>query len=303
MMRRTFLAALLVITVTSCRMERSIAPREPASAAEVERIARAFEAVVVASTDAWFPAGLPGDVEAIRLLYTDDIVHHDETFDAHIVGIEDVMEMASNFVNFPMEAEVTARFIGAEDGLALEEMWGLSLRGHQFTRDDPLLEVDLLETRDGLISHWTLFYGLNSIDSFKAADTPSTDEARTLLASYASLWSSGDLSMVGELYALNAIREDTIFGERQEGREAVTSFADSFFASYPGAEWDLLVPFGDGTEDDPATGGVFAITVGGAGEETCEVQAAVLVETSEDHIVHESVYYDADSLIACGWAR
>lgn len=299
------LVALLVCTMTSCMMKPAVPPREPASAPEVERIAGTFEQLASAHVEAWFPASGEGGVEAIRALCADDIVHHDATFGAHIVGIDDVLAMASDFLVFfsSTEAEVRDDFISAEAGLVFYDLWNLSLKGHKFTREDPLLAVDRLETHDGLISHWTLFYGLNSIDSFRASDMRSTDEGRALLGSYASSWSSGDPSDIAGLYAIDAVREDTIFGERQEGREAITSFADSFLVSYPGAEWNLVVPFGDGKGEDPTTGGVFAITVSGAGEEACEVRAAVLLRASEDHIVHESVYYEPDSLIACGWAR
>ena len=109
--------------------------------------------------------------------------------------------------------------------------------------------------------------------------------------------------MVGGLYARDAVREDTIFQERQEGREAITSFAESFFAWYPGAQWNLLLPFGDGRGDAPVMGGVYAIRVSGPGDQPCEVHVAVLLKTSDDQIVHEALYYRADSLISCGWAR
>ena len=109
--------------------------------------------------------------------------------------------------------------------------------------------------------------------------------------------------MVGGLYTRDAVREDTIFGERAEGREAITSFAESFFAWYPGAQWNLLLPFGEGRGDAPMTGGVYAIRVSGPGDQPCEVHVAVLLNTSEDQIVHEALYYGADSLISCGWAR
>ena len=298
---RMFFIALLVITVTSCRMKPAVAPREPASIAEVERIARTFERVAAAHVDAWFPGDTDGGAEAVRALYTEDIVHQDQTFDAHIAGIDELAELASNFVLFfpSAETEVAGQFIGTEDSLVSYEIWDFRLEGHGFTRDDPLVEVDLLETREGLISHWRLFYGLDSIESFRASDMRATDEARALLASYASSWSSKEPSKIAGLYASDAVREDTIFGERQEGRGAIASFADSFFASYPGAQWDLLLAFGDGKGEDPMTGGVFAITVG---EGACEVRTAVLLKASEDRIVHESVYYEPDSLIACGWA-
>jgi hypothetical protein len=41
----------------------------------------------------------------------------------------------------------------------------------------------------------------------------------------------------------------------------------------------------------------------GPSGERCEVHAAALLKTANDLIVHESLYYGADSLIGCGWAR
>jgi hypothetical protein len=79
--------------------------------------------------------------------------------------------------------------------------------------------------------------------------------------------------------------------------------AESFFAWYPGAQWKLLLPFGDWRLGAPVAGGVFAITVSGVSGERCEVHAAVLLKTSDNQIVHEALYFGADSLISCGWAR
>ena len=46
---------------------------------------------------------------------------------------------------------------------------------------------------------------------------------------------------------------------------------------------------------------IYDFSVGDAG--SCGVLMAVLLETNEDRqIVAERVCYDADSLIACGWA-
>ena len=298
-MRRIILLALLVVAPASCGVERAVAPREPAPAAEVERTAAAFEAITSAVVEAW----TSGDVDAVRELYTDDIVHHDQTFSAHIVGIDSVGYMASSFMNqfAGMQSRVAESFIGLEDCLAVSELWNIRL-GHEFTQDDPLVGVDLYETRGDRISYWTLFYGLDTLEKVPgSATTERLDGARSLLSSYGSAWSSGKPQMVGDLYARDAVREDTIFGERAEGREAITSFAESFFAWYPGAQWNLLLPFGEGRGD--ATGGVYAIRVSGPGDQPCEVHAAVLFETSEDQIVHEALYYGADSLISCGWVR
>lgn len=301
-MRRIALLALLVVAVTSCRVERTVAPREPAPAAEVERAAVAFEAVTSVMVEAW----ASGDVEAVRELYTDEIIHHDETFGAHIVGIDHVVAMASGFMRdfARMQSQVADWFIGSEDSLDVWEFWNIRLVGHEFTQDNPLVEVDLLETRGDRISYWTLFYGLDTLEKVAGrATTERLDEARSLLSSYSSAWSSGKPQMVVGLYARDAVREDTIFQERQEGREAITSFAESFFAWYPGAQWKLLLPFGDGRGDAPVTGGVYAIRVSGPGNQPCEVHVAVLLKTSDDEIVHEALYYEPDSLISCGWAR
>jgi len=300
-MRRIALLALLVVAVASCRAERAVAPRKPAPAAEVERTAAAFEAVTSAMVEAWNS----GDVEVVRAIYTDDIVHHDETSYAHIVGIEEFADMASTAMAlFPsVQIRVAESFIGSEDSLAVYEYWNVTL-GYVFTQDDPLVDVDLLETRGDRISYWTVFYGLDTLEKAAGLATPERlDEARSLLSSYGSAWSSGKPQMVGDLYARDAVREDTIFGERAEGREAITSFAESFFAWYPGAQWNLLLPFGDGRGDAPVTGGVYAIRVSGPGDQPCEVHAAVLLKTSDGEIVHEALYYGADSLISCGWAR
>jgi hypothetical protein len=181
-------------------------------------------------------------------------------------------------------------------------LWDITLRGYEFTQDDPLVEIDLLETRGDRISYWTLLYGLDTLE--KVGWTGERlDEARSLLSSYSSAWSSGDPRIVGDLYAHDAVREDTIFGQRAEGRRAISSFAESFFAWYPGAQWKLLLPFGDGRLQGPVVGGVFALKVSGPSGERCEVQAAVLLKTSDDQIVREALYYGGDSLISCGWAR
>ena len=81
------------------------------------------------------------------------------------------------------------------------------------------------------------------------------------------------------------------------------SFAESFFAWYPDAQWNLLLPFGEGHGTEPVTGGVYAVTVSDPRDRPCEVHIAVLLKTSEDQIVQEALYYEPDSIISCGWAR
>ena len=82
---------------------------------------------------------------------------------------------------------------------------------------------------------------------------------------------------MAELYSSDSVREDAIFGERLEGREAIASFAESFFAGYPGVQWSLSLGFAEGRGDAPTTGGVYVIKVNGLDGQSCEVQAAVLL--------------------------
>ncbi len=300
-MRRIALLALLVVSVASCGEERVVTPRELASATEVERIAADSETIISVGVEAWNS----GVAETIRAVYTDDIVHHDDTSGMHIVGIEDVAEMATTVMLFfpSYQNRVTDWYIGSEDILAVYEIWNLGLGGYEFTEDDPLVEVDLLETRGDRISYWTLFHGLDSLEKRSKATPERTEEARAILSSHGSAWSSGNPRIVGDLYTSNAIREDTLFGERLEGPEHIRSFAESFFAWYPGAQWNLRLPFGDGQGESPVTGGTYVISVSGPGGQSCEVHAAVLLKTFEDQIVHEALYYEPESLIRCGWAR
>jgi ketosteroid isomerase-like protein len=301
MIRKIFLPTLVIVVMASCGVETPVTPREPASAAEVEQTSAAFKAV----TNAWDKAYASKDLELIRATYTDDIEHHDETLDAHIVGIDDIEAMTSQFITFfpSLRRLITDWFIGSEDSLAVYEYWNLSLGGHKFTQEDPMVMVFLLETRGDRISDWTLFYDLETIEKSRSAPSERLEKVESLLSSYGSAWSSGNSRIVGDLYAGNAVREDTIFGERQEGREAVSSASESFFAWYSGAQWILLLPFGVGQEDAPMTGGLFEIAVTDTAGQPCKVQTVVLLKTSNDQIVHETLYYEPNSLIACGWTQ
>ena len=123
---------------------------QPAPAAEVESTAAAFEEVTNAVVEAWSL----GDVDAVREIYTDDIVHHDTSFGAHIVGIDDVADMASGFMTAfdGMQSRIVDSYVGLEDSLDVWEMWNIRLGFHEFTQGDPLVEVDLLETRGDRVS-------------------------------------------------------------------------------------------------------------------------------------------------------
>ena len=108
---------------------------------------------------------------------------------------------------------------------------------------------------------------------------------------------------VAVLYSNDAMRIDTLFQEKQEGQEDLTSFAEIFFAWYPEAQWTLLQSFGEWNGEAPLIGGTYAIEVTDSTKQPCEVLVAVLLQTSEGKITNEDLYYEPDSLIKCGWAR
>lgn len=278
----------------------ALAVRQLPSADDIGTLAAAFEALNGRGAEAWnsHDAGL------IKELYADDIVHADRTTGAHIEGIDDVRSMAFGVVTaFPkMATRITGQFIGSNGGLAVTEIGNVQLGGFQFTEDDPIIEVDLLETRGDRISDWTLFYAADTLEKWRAASPEHLEAASALLSSYGAAWSSGDPSSVGVLYAPYAVREDSVFAESQEGRAAIETYASHFFDWYPGAAWDLVLPFGDSAADPTMMGGIFAVTPEAQGE-SCQVLAAVLLEASDGQVTHESMYYEPESLIKCGWVE
>ena len=306
MFHKTFRMILYTVfsiaALTACTKASEVPPREPISAAEVEKIALAVETMTNAKVEAWNT----GDFEAIQALFTDDIVFTNATLGDHLIGMDEFMGMARAFVQyFPsLRRQVTNHFIGLEDSLATYDYWGFSLEDYWFTQDDPFLWVHLSQTRGDRYSSWTLLEGLESIEkSGWYVDRGRLDEARSLLSSYSSAWSSGDQGIVGKLYADSVIRKDTIFRESQEGSEAVSSFAKLFFTWYPGAQWTLLQSFGEWWGESPLIGGTFSVEVTDTAKQPCEVLVAVLLQASAGKISHETLYYEPDSLIKCGWVK
>jgi ketosteroid isomerase-like protein len=280
----------------------AISPREPASAAEVERIASAFDAVNAAQDKAW----MERDFDAARSFYTDDVVFTEVSMGDHFSGLDRLIDMQRNFFayigpNFTWR--ITDSFISKNDSLATTDNWGFSMGNNQYTKEDPFLFVGRFQTRANRISSWTIYEGAEYKDSGGIVDKGQFGEANLLFSSYGTAWSSGDPSTVNDLYDDNAIREDTIFGEQQEGSTAITSFAKSFFNWYPGVQWTLHQVFGEWAGESPTIGGTFSIKATDSTNQPCEVLVAVLLQAYEGKIAHESLYYEPDSLIKCGWAK
>lgn len=286
-----------IIVITGCAKSSQLPARELASAVEVKRIASAFDTITTANAEAWDAY----DFNAMKALYTDDIVFTEATFGDHIVGIDEVLAMARGMsVSFAdMRRKITNHYIGLEDSLCVYDYWNW----FGSTEENPFLYVFQLKTRNNLISNWTLFEGLESAEKSGFASKQRLDEARSLLSDYQSAWSSGDSTKVAGVYTSDAMRTDTLFREKQEGQDAITSFAKSFFAWYPGAKWNLQQSFGEWQGESPITGGTYSIKVTDSSDQPCEVLVAVLLQASEGKIAHEDLYYEPASLIKCGWAK
>jgi ketosteroid isomerase-like protein len=300
-MNRIIFFTLIVFLLTSCGTLPDIAPRKPVALADLQKAEAEFRTIANTNAEAWNAR----DANALRALFSDDADVRDRTYGDHYVGNNAGVEMAA-IINayFPSwKTKVTGLFIGKGEGLSVDPLWNVNL-GYSFTEDDPMIEVDWFKIRDAQITVWNLFYSLDSLEKTgHAATTQDLEQARALLSSYQSAWASGDQKKVVNLYTKDAIREDSIFGEQSVGSEAIQSSAEAFFAWYPGAQWTLSLGFGEGQTRQPLIGGVFIIKIKDSGGQPCEVRAAALLQTSQYKITHESLFYEPQTLINCGWAK
>jgi ketosteroid isomerase-like protein len=240
----------------------------------------------------------------LREIYTEDIVH----FDGYplFVGIEDVVSMARNmYMFFPAwEMEVGQTYISDELCLGTWENWGV----FGFTQEAPGLEFDLMTTRDGRISFWRAFYDQLFYEAFSHPDL--IDDV--FLAQFVTTWSSGDMESIMDMYAPDAVVDDGLFGYSVSGESALSDYMGRFLERSSQAEWVMLESF---AEDEavpayredypfPAQGGIFALSVPDAEGNTCEIRLALIITPNDEGlIISQQVYYQADTLLACGWAE
>jgi ketosteroid isomerase-like protein len=121
-----------------------------------------------------------------------------------------------------------------------------------------------------------------------------------LLQDYAAAWSSGDPEAVANLYAPDVVRQDTLFGYDLQRSSAIKEFTKTFFAWYPGVRLELHDSLKWSARD---LGSLYSIHVSDQTGKPCDVRAIILLESSQDKIINERLFYNADSLIACGWAQ
>ena len=267
-------------------------PHPPLSADEVKTIAAEFDKVSSAHMDAWNKH----DRNLMVSLYTSDITYHEDGIEPMRTGQTSVLWLQSYVLqHWPDQAVRSVdTFIGREDGFDVVEIWNWN----GSTKENPFTGYSWYTLRNGRISDMWLFWGS---DVFKRLWTPGETFDQKPLQDYASAWSSGDLATVADLYATDVVRQDTLYGENQQGSSAVNEFAAEFFAWYPGVRLELLQPFK--LDETGMTGGVYAIHVIDQAGKPCDVRAVILLELAEDKITKEWMFYNADSLIACGWAQ
>jgi ketosteroid isomerase-like protein len=301
MKRWMIVLIVFILTTASCGKSHT-APREPVTLASLQTSAVSFDHLASGNVEGWNSRNR----QAVTDLFTEDAEARDRTYGDHAVGRDQIAGLIAGVASFgpSWQARVTDQYIGSDGGLAVDELWDLQFGSIQFTQDHPFIEVDWLQTRDDLISNWTIFYGRYTMEELEAATPTRLILENSLVLSYRSAWSSGDQRVVAALYTSDAVREDMVFMERQEGQKAIASFAESFFNWYPDAQWNFILDFGEGHGDAPITGGLYVIKVKDDNGQPCEVKVAVLLQTSENLLItHETLYYEPQSLISCGWAR
>ena len=301
MKKHRFLLGIIAVMMTGCGVFAGGTQREPLPASAVLEDQARCETIARAHAEFWSAH----DMDLFVEVYTEDVVHDDG--EDPIVGADDVSSMASNVLMLFPRLQTRARRLYTAGGecLGVYEYFPLNLGGYDFTEDDPLIEIDLLRAREDRIFYWELFEDHPTIEK-QYPDEEAMQYLkgeRDLLDSYAAAWSSGEMDQVANLYGSGATREDVTFGEQQDGIEEIRSFARAFFKQYPSVQWDLETPFSGDISSGQVAGSTYRIRIEEKNSEACVIEAAVLLWRSDDGITKESIFYEADSLIECGWAE
>jgi ketosteroid isomerase-like protein len=293
-------ATTTTTTTTAAATTTAVPQRVPIAAADLEALVGRLTPIVQAHAAAWDAR----DVEGILALYTPETVFEDTGFGDLVSGEELRGFLRGVFISAPlMRFRLTDLFVGREGAVAVDDWYGLTLRSHQFTEDDPVVEADRFDISEGKIDHWTLYYSLATYQTWGGLDSRMAD-ATTLLEGYAAAWSSGSPEQVADLYAPDAVRQDTLFDDTEQGPEAIAAFAADFFAWYPGVTWVQTLGFSDSrnaVNDPEQVGAVFDATVPTA-DGMCPVRIAVILTASHGKILGERLYYDPETVTTCSWA-
>jgi ketosteroid isomerase-like protein len=296
-----WIGQLLVIgTLISLSACSSAEPLKIIPSDEVASLGEACEVAYQAHVDAWNSR----EPENLRSVYTDDITHFDG--EPLFVGIDQVLIMAKvmfdAFPDWQMEAGET--FVSRDECLGTWSNWGV----FGFTQDNPGEEYDLMEIRDSQIYYWRVFYDQNFLEAIPGPAKVDQE----FLSQFASSWSGGDADALSKMYTQDAELEDTLFGVTITGTQAISAYAESFFATYPQASWELISSFAEAEASQgfkplypfSSQGGVFAINVEDPGGNPCVIHAALILTPDDSgSILTQKVFYNTDTLLACGWTR
>lgn len=291
---------LLAVLLAGCSAKPTLPPRQALAAAEVKKM----EADFIRTTRSETGVRKGKDFPAALMVFSPEAVVDDRTYGDHKTGSnagKDMVEIVN--VYFPnWQTMVNEVYIGIGEGLTVSGMWNMHL-GYEFTESDPLIEADWFQVKENAIVRWRLFYALDSLKKSGDITKDELEKERQLLDAYQKAWSSGNAQSTAGLYTQDAIREDGLFNERFEGKASIQAAAKAFLAQYAGTRWELGLGFGEGRTSPPTLGGTFHLQVKDAAGKDCVVNVAVILETKEYKITHERLFYDATSLMQCGWAK
>jgi len=295
--RQLLLACLIILLLVTSGCKQQSTPRTRLSIEEVKSLSDEFERLSYANLQSW----VSNDFDKMRQIYTEDAVVNDANVEGS-KGVEEVISLAKMFTSyFPnYENRLAGTFIGRGEGFYIEELWGWipnCLSTYTSSSDNPDRAFMWLTLNDEKIAYWWIFYGEEICSATMPFDS-------NLLRNYANVWSSGNPKSVAGLYTADAIRQDTLFIENQQGNTAINAYATKFFDWYPGVHLTLLESFGE-LPREIKRGGVYSIQVSDLSGKPCDVKMLVVLEPDETQakIAQEWVFYNADSLIACGWAQ
>jgi len=278
----------------------SLPVRDPIDLESLVRIVDHLEGTLVGFATAW----TAHDSEGVLSSFGDHTIHEDTGFGLLITGAD-----LDAFGEFE-ESDHTVwsmNEVFVADGVALDvsEAWDLDLSGHRFTADDPLYEIDRTEVLpDGTIGRWTLFYSLETYAAWHAPESRIA-AARDVVDGYRRAWQSRDASRVEALYTDDAVRVDSLFGRVAAGSDEIGAEASVLFDRSRGTSFVPGVVFADNRRSllsPERVGATMDVAVESLDGETCTVRMAVILTVLDGLITHEEVFWNADSLIACGWA-
>ena len=276
----------LLIASTGCKQQPS---RPPISSDEMTKLVTEFSSILDEQANAYNNH----DLEGIRDTHTQDVTFYDSG--EIYYGVGEITDTATwIFDNFPQfSAKFVDIFVSKQDVIAQWEFWNFYI-----SNQNPVPNWTWLKSKEGKISYERTFYTpelYKETGWFGTIDTALLDE-------YVDAWSSGDTQAVANLYNPEAVRQDALFGEDLQGSEAVKNYASDFFTGYPGVKLESLSTFG-APGKITTLGGIYAIHTTDGNGKPCDVKTAIVIETKENKVNNEWVFYNPDSLIDCDWAK